>query len=66
MSEAREARVRKVACIVHFVTRLETWDDSLKRFVWRYVMLWLSEVTRSGESGLPLNTQSLERMFGSD
>ena len=43
--KTREARVRRFAGAVHFMTRLGTWDDYLKKFVGRYVLPWLNDIT---------------------
>lgn len=43
--KTREARVRKFAGAVHFMTRLGTWDDYLKKLVGRYVLPWLNDIT---------------------
>lgn len=43
--KTREARVRKIAGTVHFMTRLGTWDNCMMRFVGRYVLPWLNDVT---------------------
>lgn len=45
----REARVRKFAGSVHLMTRLVTWDGYTKKFVARYVLPWLNEVTFVGK-----------------
>ena len=58
--------MRKIAGNVHFMIRQGTRDDCWKIFVWRYALLWLSGVTRSGESELPPNTKSLETILRSD
>ena len=43
--KTREARVRKIAGTVHFMTRMVTWDNCMMRFVARYVLPWLNDVT---------------------
>ena len=43
--KTREARVRKIAGTVYSMTRLATWDDHIKKFVGRYVLPWLNDVT---------------------
>lgn len=43
--KTRETRVRKIAGTVHFMTRMVTWDNYMMRFVARYVLPWLNDVT---------------------
>lgn len=43
--KTREARVRKIAGTVYFLTRLATWDDHVKKFLGRYVLPWFNDVT---------------------